>query len=130
MSRERGISSMPWFRMNSAIYADADIRELTSSTAGLRAFRLFVFSIGWSVQTYSAGHIPKTMLELLGGTKRDAIALIESRLWEYAEGGYRIRAFDEWQELHEDRELKRQLAKRNACVRWMKEGKPCKCGQH
>jgi hypothetical protein len=130
MSRERGIVSMPWFRMSSSIYADPEVRDLTSTAAGLRAFRLFIFAIGWSVQMSTDGHVPKSMLELLGGTRKDVIALIDARMFEYVEGGYRIRTFAEWQQTTEDQERKREIGRMNQCARWMKEGRACVCGQH
>lgn len=128
--RSKGLRTMGWARLNSGIAFDPEVRELVKNDAGRRAYILFTFMLTWSVQDKSDGFVPRSMLPLLGGTQRDAVKLVELRWLEYAEGGWLIRSFADWQETTEDMDRKDQLGRRNRCAGWMKEGKPCSCGEH
>lgn len=122
--------SLPWVRLESNIMTHDKIIALLGMKDGHRAALVYVFSLAWSGGQGTDGHVPRAALPLLSGTEKHARMLIETRLWEYADGeNYRIRNFDLRQELNivaEGKRAARQAAARKGnCIKY--HGPECGC---
>lgn len=67
---------MPWFKVDDTFPTHPKVME-----AGNAAIGLWVRAGAWSAQHLTDGHIPKSVLPLLGGTVRDADRLTAAGLW-------------------------------------------------
>jgi len=121
--------SLPWVRLDSNIASHDKIVELLSKRDGARAFTLYVCGLGYAGGHATDGAIPKAALPFIHGTERLAIMLVDHRLWEYTEGGWVIRNWDQRQELAVIAEMKRAGRKaagaKGACKKW--HGPDCEC---
>jgi hypothetical protein len=121
--------TLPWVRLDSNFYTHDKVLWLTTQRDGYRAISVYVFSIGYAGGHATDGFIPKHVLPIIQGTDRVAQMLVETRLWEHAEGGYQIRNWEQRQELSVITEVKRQASKlggrKSACKRL--HGPDCGC---
>lgn len=92
---------LTWARLDVNIHSNDKIVALLDRKDGAKAFTLYVTAMGWSVGQGTDGLIPGHILRVLvpWPAKPLALALVEERLWEYAEGGHRIVNFHDRQEL-------------------------------
>lgn len=123
--------SLPWVRLDSSIATHDKILRLVKARDGYRAFTVYICSLGYAGGHGTDGFIPKDALGILHGTERQAIALVDHRLWEYdaAGEGYRIRNFDQRQEMEMVRAMKaaaKQIGARKGGCR-KNHGPDCGC---
>lgn len=78
---------MPWFKVDDNLAFHAKV-----VAAGNPAMGLWVRAGSWSADQLTDGFVPDHMLPALG-TSAQAKRLVEVRLWEKADGGFR---FHEW----------------------------------
>lgn len=121
--------TLPWVRLDSNIYTHDKMLLLAGQRDGYRAICVYVFSMGYSGGHATDGFIPKHVLPIIQGTERIARMLVDVQLWEYAEGGWTIRNWDERQELSFITEAKRATARlggrKRSCQRY--HGPDCEC---
>lgn len=120
---------LPWVRLDSNINQNAKVVELIGQPQGWRAFSVYVFGLGWSGGQGKDGFIPKIMLGSLHGQERHARMLVDVGLWEYTEGGWVIKNWQQYQELSLITDTKRRAqqraARRTNCLRY--HGPQCGC---
>jgi hypothetical protein len=121
--------SLPWVRLDSNIYTHDKVLLLASQRDGYRAITVYLFSMGYAGGHGTDGLIPRHVLPIIQGTERIARMLVDARLWEYAEGGWRIRNWDQRQELSVISEGKRAAAaaagRKSQCIQ--RHGPDCGC---
>lgn len=121
--------SLPWVRLDSNFYTHDKVLWLAGQRDGYRAIAVYVFAMGYSGGHATDGFIPKHVLPIIQGTEKVAQMLIETRLWEYADGGYQIRNWEERQELAVITETKRAASRlggrKRSCQRY--HGPDCNC---
>lgn len=116
---------LPWVRLDSNINQHDKVLSLLGDRDGYRALTVYVFGLGWSGGQGTDGFIPRGALPVLHGQDRHARLLVDHRLWEYAEGGWRIRNWAERQETTGVSEAKRLASQKANCVRH--HGPDCGC---
>jgi hypothetical protein len=68
---------------------------------------------------------------MIQGTRKLADLLVDVGLWKHLEdGAYEVINYAERQQSSAVTDKQVQSRKRAACARWMKEGRPCSCGEH
>jgi hypothetical protein len=121
--------SLPWVRLDSNIYTHDKITLLLAQREGWRAYAVYTFSLAFAGGHATDGFIPRHVLPILRGTDKHAQMLVEHRLWEYAEGGWRIHNWEHRQELAFISETKRRnkslAGKKSQCVQ--RHGPDCGC---
>jgi len=121
--------SLPWVRLDSSIYTHDKITLLLTQPDGYRAYAVYTFSLAYSGGHATDGQIPKHVLPILRGTEKHARMLVEHRLWEYTDSGWRIHNWEHRQELALISEMKRQnkrlAGKKSQCVQ--RHGPECGC---
>jgi hypothetical protein len=84
----------PFIRLSVNFADDPKIRAVSDA-----ACMVFIRSIAYAKRTGSDGYLTRTCLELLGNRPRThAKALVDLGLWTPEGDGYRIVAYDRWQE--------------------------------
>ena len=120
---------LPWVRLDSNIYSHDKIALLLNEKDGWRAYAVYTFSLAFAGGHATDGYIPRHILPILRGTPKIAQQLVEHRLWDYAEGGWKIHNWEIRQELAVVSEMKRagkRLAGRKSqCVQ--RHGPDCGC---
>jgi hypothetical protein len=115
--------------LDSNIFTHDKVLWLLNQRDGYRAYAVYTFSLAYSGSHSTDGIVPKLALPVIHATARCAVLLVEAGMWEYAEGGYRIRNWDQRQELAvitESKRLASQLgARKTNCRRW--HGPDCTC---
>lgn len=121
------MTGMQWVRLDSSIPTHDKILRLVKAKDGYRAFTVYICGLAYAGAHGTDGLIPKEALPILHGLERHAITLIDHRLWEYDPNGegYRIRNYDERQEMEMVRAMKRLGAKKGGCVK--NHGPDCGC---
>ncbi|MDI1288687.1 MAG: hypothetical protein PSX37_01890 [bacterium] len=121
--------SLPWVRLDANIYSHDKVLWLLAQKDGYRAFTVYTFSLAYAGGHGTDGLIETHVLPALKGTERIARLLVEARMWEYDEAGWRIRNWDERQELSVVTERKREASRRGGLRRSceMHHGKECGC---
>lgn len=121
--------SLPWVRLDANIGTHDKILALLNEKEGAKAFVLYVCALGYAGGHATDGLIPKYALPVLHGSPRLATLLVNHRLWEYQDAEtYRIRNYEQRQELAAITEAKRLAALKANCVRW--HSKDCGCWKH
>jgi hypothetical protein len=121
--------SLPWVRLDSNFYTHDKVLWLTTQKDGYRAVSVYIFSMGYSGGHATDGYIPRHVLPIIQGTERIAQMLVETRLWEHAEGGWQIRNWANRQELAMVAEAKRaanaMAGRKSQCIQ--RHGPECGC---
>lgn len=121
--------SLEWVRLDANIASHDKVVSLVGKRNGYRAACVYMFSLGWSGGHGTDGFIPKAALPLLHGTVPIAEMLVSERLWEPADGGYRIRNYALRQEMAVSQErttiAKRIGGAKGNCRKW--HGEDCTC---
>lgn len=120
------MSRLPWIRLDSGIMHDPKLIEL-HARGKHRAALVYVYSIAWSGGYGTDGLITRHALKSIEGRPVDARELVAVGLWHELDDGWQINAFADYQATGMNY---RESGRRNACARWMKEGRPCSCGTH
>lgn len=125
--------SLPWVRIDSGIASHDKVLNLLNDPSPKRhqAAFSYVCSIAWAANQGTDGRIPRTALPFIHGSTTTARLLQVYRLWEEAEGGWRIRNFAMRQELSAvtagKREAQRVGGLKGACLKH--HGPDCGCWQ-
>jgi hypothetical protein len=125
--------ALPWVRLDGNIASHDKILNLLSDPSPKRwqAAASYMFALGWSGAHGTDGHIGTAALPMVHGTPATARLLQKYGLWDEATAGYRIRNFDQRQELTIVAEAKRHMqrigARKGNCIRH--HGKDCGCWQ-
>lgn len=123
--------SLPWVRLDSNIAGHDKILHLLSDPSAKRwqAAASYMFSLGWAGAAGTDGVIPTAALPFVHGTQTTATLLVSYGLWERVTTGWKIRNFEQRQELAIVTEAKRAAAaaaaKKANCIRW--HGPDCGC---
>jgi hypothetical protein len=109
---------MPWFRIDDGLWGHPKWLATPNAARGV-----WTTAGAWSSANLTDGFVPRHVLRSLGGTPKDAAALVSSRLWEVVEGGWQIHDFLDWNPSREKVEADRAAArKRVADARAKKAG--------
>ena len=121
--------SLPWVRLDSNIYAHDKVLWLLGQRDGYRAYAVYTFSMAYAGGHATDGYIPRHVFTVIHATEKIAQMLVEARMWEYADGGYQIRNWEQRQELAVISEAKRRASqlggRKRACQRY--HGPDCGC---
>jgi hypothetical protein len=125
------MTGLPWVRLDTNCFSHDKTLWLIEQRGGDRAFNLYIFGLAYAGGHGTDGFIPRHVLGHIHGTEKAAQLLVEARFWEYAEGGWQIRNWDQRQELstitEAKRDRQRRAADRTNCQRW--HGPDCRCWQ-
>ena len=123
------MSGLPWVRLDTNCFSHDKTLWLIDQRDGYRAWAVYTFGLAYAGGHGTDGLIPRHVLGHIHGTDKIAQLLVEARLWEYAEGGWQIRNWEQRQELtvitDAKRERQRKAADRTNCQRW--HGPDCRC---
>lgn len=123
--------ALPWVRLDSNIASHDKILHLLSDPSPKRwqAAASYMFALGWAGGTGTDGEIYTAALPMVHGTKETARLLEKYHLWEPISTGWRIRNYDQRQELLIVSESKRAAQRAGAlkgnCIRH--HGPDCHC---
>ena|SRR5690348_4024007 len=115
---------LPWVRVDSNVAHHDKMLALISDPSPKRwqAVASYFFALGWSGGQGTDGVIPNFALASVHGTTATARLLVKYRLWEEATAGFRIRNFEQRQELEAisaaKREAQRVGAQKGNCRRF------------
>ena len=121
--------ALPWFRVQTGWYMNPKVAELVSRGRH-RSVVAYLSSVSFAVQQETDGHIATAVLPLIHASSKDATDLVSVGLWHETDGGWAINDYLEYQPSKADQKAYRDSRRIAACNRWMREGKPCTCGQH
>ena len=125
------MSGLKWVRLDTSIWAHDKTLDLLAMKDGHKAFTLYVFGLAYSGLIQTDGRIPDRALPMIQGTRRLADVLVDVGLWRHLDGGaYEVINYAERQQSAKTTERQVESRRKAACTRWMKDGRPCSCGQH
>jgi hypothetical protein len=120
--------ALPWVRLDTGLPDHPKILELIDMKKH-RAALAYVFGLAYCGRHETDGFIPRAALPFLHATTKDAHALVESRLWHHAEGGYQVNGWEEYQPTSDASrhrlETLRQAARKGGCAKNHPAG--CQC---
>jgi hypothetical protein len=125
------MSGLPWVRLDSNIASHDKVLALLAdpSPQKWRAYALYTFGLGYSGGHGTDGFVPAFALPVLHATPQHARLLEKYHLWDEVPNGWRIRNFEERQELSIVRAAKRAAqqmgGKKGACIKH--HGPKCGC---
>jgi hypothetical protein len=127
------MTGLPWVRLDSNFGTHDKIAPLQQTADGRSAIVLYVCALGYSGGHGTDGMIPRHALKFIAPglpkAERLAVILVESRLWDYTDGGWQIHNYEHRQELAVVTEGKRAMQRKGAemtnCKR--KHGPDCGC---
>ena len=91
---------LPWVRLDTSMPDHPKVIDLCDrGDAGMAAAFVWVCSITYSGKHGTDGHIPRGVLSRLNGKAKHAALLVEARLWDVAEKGWRIHGWEEYQRM-------------------------------
>lgn len=102
---------MPWFRIDDSLPDHPDVIDLLEKRGGFSALGLWTLAGAWSARQLTDGFISGSVLKRLGGTKKQASALVDAGLWEAAEGGHKFKNWLKYQPSSADVNAKREAAR-------------------
>ena len=123
--------ALPWVRLDSNIAIHDKILSLLDDPSPKRwqAMTSYVFSLAWCGAAGTNGAVPPYALGTIHGTKETARLLEKHGLWDESTAGWRIRNYENYQQLAATTQIKQQAAHVAAvkanCVRW--HGTGCGC---
>lgn len=116
---------MTWGKVSDRLHSHSKARRAREAMA------LWVLALSWSCDELTDGFVPSDMPEILmpGLGVAMATKLVEVRLWEESEGGYRFHDWGQFQPSAEDERERRaaisrmrsELGKRGAMARWQND---------
>lgn len=122
---------LPWVRLDSNIASHDKILHLLSdpNPKKWQAAASYMFALGWSGGQGTDGHIPAAALPMVHGNASTARLLVKYGMWDEATAGYRVRNWENRQELTVVADSVRSAKKRGAakgnCIRH--HGASCGC---
>lgn len=94
---------MSWFKVDDRLYSHPKWLRTPADARGL-----WVTAGSWSAAQDTDGFVPADVLEAIGHTRAQAQALVRSRLWEKARGGYQFHGWAEFQPTKAAKEADRE----------------------
>lgn len=113
----RGLS---WVRLECSFPRNPKVLTLVEGKAW-RAIAVYIAGLSYSGEHGLDGFIPRAALVYLHGTQREAGQLEEVGLWNWAEGGWDINDWHDYQPTAESAQRRRDKARLAAEERWKKE---------
>lgn len=116
--------ALSWVRLDANIGQHDKILALLSDPSAKKwqAYASYTTSIAWSGGQGTDGFIPQYALGVVHGSTTTARLLVKYRLWEEGLSGWKIRNFEDRQELaivtEAKQEARRQSAEKANCNRW------------
>lgn len=92
-----------WFKVDDHLAIHPKVIQ-----AGNAAMGLWVRAGAWSGGALSDGLVPDHMLQILGGTRREANKLVACGLWDKVPDGYQFHDWDKYQPTKSKVEEKRE----------------------
>lgn len=117
-------SGLPWFRMDTDIYANAKVMEIVDAhgTRGKAALAVYLFALGYAGAHLTDGVIRRGVLKGVHGTPADARILVEAGLFEVAPDGWVIHNYYHHQPSRKTAEeiaqVRSEAGKKGAESRW------------
>lgn len=99
---------MTWAKVDDRLHS-----HIKAARAGADAMGLWVLALSWCAAYMTDGEVPAEQPCRLVGRRGDALAakLVEAKLWDKSEFGYRFHGWDEYQPTRADIEAQRAEAK-------------------
>jgi len=98
---------MAWFKVDDKFHTSEPVKRIPRSER-MGAIGLWTLAGSWSADHLKDGYVPAFMIEELGGTTRQADALVTVKLWRKVRDGYRFTEWEEWQPTREQVETNRR----------------------
>jgi ribonuclease I len=123
--------ALPWVRLDSNILTHDKMLALLSDPSAKRwqAATSYMFSLAWAGGAGTDGWIPRAALSVVQGTNVTARLLVKHGLWDEGPTGWKIRNYEQRQELTVvtagKRAAQSMAARKTNCLRW--HGKECGC---
>jgi hypothetical protein len=117
-------SGLPWFRMDTDIYANAKVLDVVADHGqkGKAALAVYLFALGYAGAHLTDGVVSKGALRFVHGTPADARILVDAGLFDEVDGGWLICNYGEHQPSRATaEEIKRQRSeagRKGAEKRW------------
>lgn len=127
------MTGLPWVRMDVGLPGHPKMLALLNDPSPKRwqAAASMQFAVQWAGGNGTDGHIPRTALPFIHGTKTTADLLVKHGFWHAVDDGWRIHNFEVRQELAvvvaAKKEAQRVGALMANCKRW--HGADCGCWQ-
>lgn len=83
---------MSWVRFDDRMFGNEKLIE-----CGGNSFKLWAFSVSFANNQQTDGFIKRSVLRVLGGTKRSANELVKLGLWDEVDGGWMIHDYLDFQ---------------------------------
>lgn len=114
---ERGLS---WVRLDCSFPRNPKVLVLVEAKAW-RAIAVYIAGLSYSGEHGLDGYLPRSCLVYLHGTQRDAQQLEEVGLWHWAEGGWDINDWHDYQPSALAAQERSNKARAAAEIRWKKQ---------
>jgi hypothetical protein len=98
---------MPWFRVDDGFWGHPKRLGLPYSAIGL-----WTVAGSWVARNLTDGHVPRAVLTILSGTRKDAAALVQAGLWVEHEDGWMFKDWDHYQKTKAQIERDREAARK------------------
>jgi hypothetical protein len=108
---------MQWIRLDTQFASNPKILYLIEDQKW-RSIVVWAASLAYAGTHGTDGFIPKSALNILHGTPRDAKNLVEVSLWVESLGGWEINSWAEFQPSSQEMENRRKRAQAAAMRRW------------
>jgi hypothetical protein len=123
------VTGLPWVRLDTGIASHDKVLTLLQHRNGRGTAFVYVCSLAYSGLNGTDGRVPFAALPFIHGTKRDAEALVDVRLWRPARDGWEIVNYAQRQQTaavsSSIKAGQRLGALKANCVRW--HGGECGC---
>lgn len=111
--------ALPWVRLDSAFNTNPKILELVEDRQW-RSIVGYVCGLAYSGAHGTDGFVPASALPFVHTTRKDADALVGSRLWIPSPGGWDINGWADFQPSNEESQKRKKRAQDAAAARWHK----------
>lgn len=123
--------ALPWVRLDANFASHDKVLALAADPSAVRwqAITSYLCSLGWSGAQGTDGYVPATALPFIHGNARTARLLVKYGFWDEDLAGFRIRNYEQRQELTIVAEAKaaaaRAAGRKGNCIKY--HGKNCGC---
>lgn len=94
---------MSWVKVDDKAWSHPKFTDLSGN-----AVRLWLFALCWCNQQETDGNIPRGALRVLGGSPKDARALVSAGLWKVTDAGWEVHDFLQYQPSRAQRNAQRE----------------------
>lgn len=121
---------MAWFKVDDGFYTSRKVLSIPRSRR-LAALGLWTACGSWSMRELTDGHVPRYVVEELGGGDTEVNDLLTAKLWIEGKDGYKFWDFEDYQpsaaKVKSDRkstsEMRSAAGRKGAQNRWQKMAK-------